>query len=94
MQNDPTFYFSAVDRAEYLGVLAREGGAAMVNAARALSPVLLQAAMGEYLEVPLVLDSGLRKSLSLEDYTDLIAHLARHYPLPLALATASALVPC
>jgi hypothetical protein len=80
MQNDPTFYFSAVDRASSLGVLAREGGAGMVSAAHALSPGLLRATTEMYREVPLVLDSGLRKSYTLEDYTDLIAYLSRHYP--------------
>ena len=80
MRNDPTFYFSGVDRAEHLGVLAREGGAGMVSATHALSPAMLQAAMGKCLGVPLVLDSGLRKSCSLEDYADLIAFLARYYP--------------
>jgi hypothetical protein len=80
MHDDPTFYFSGLDRVEYLSVLSREGGAGMVSAAHALSPGLLRATMETYREVPLVLDSGLRKSHTLEDYADLIAYLSHHYP--------------
>lgn len=80
MHDDPTFYFSGLDRAEYLAVLSREGGAGMVSASHALSPSLLRATMETYREVPLVLDSGLRKYYTLEDYADLIAYLSRHYP--------------
>lgn len=80
MHDEPTFYFSGLDRAEYLAVLSREGGAGMVSARHALSPALLRATMETYREVPLVLDSGLRKHHTLEDYADLLAYLARRYP--------------
>jgi hypothetical protein len=52
-----TYYFSGVDRAAFIEVLAREGAAGMVNASNATQPALT-AAYQRWPEVPLVLDSG------------------------------------
>lgn len=75
----PIFYFSGVDRAKHVQLLAREGAAGMVNAAQARSPGLLAALM-EYPEVPVVLDSGWHKSLSLEEYIRLLTYLEDSLP--------------
>ncbi len=52
-----TYYFSGVDRASFIEVLAREGAAGMVNASVATQPAL-RSAYRRWPEVPLVLDSG------------------------------------
>ena len=52
-----TYYFSGIDRASFIELLAREGAAGMVNATVATQPAL-KAAYRRYPEVPLVLDSG------------------------------------
>jgi hypothetical protein len=51
------YYFSGIDRAGFIEILAREGAAGMVNATVATQPAM-KAAYRRYPEVPLVLDSG------------------------------------
>jgi hypothetical protein len=51
------YYFSGVDRAGFIELLAREGAAGMVNASVATQPAMM-AACSRWPEVPLVLDSG------------------------------------
>jgi hypothetical protein len=57
-----TYYFSGVDRASFIEVLAREGATGMVNASVATQPAL-RAAYRRWPEVPLVLDSGAYQGL-------------------------------
>lgn len=51
------YYFSGIDRASFLDVLAREGAAGMVNAANVMQPAMI-AAYERFPQVPLALDSG------------------------------------
>lgn len=52
-----TYFFSGVDRASFIELLAQEGAAGMVNAQYANNPGMI-AAYARWPEVPLVLDSG------------------------------------
>jgi hypothetical protein len=51
------YYYSGIDRASFIELLAGEGAAGMVNATVATQPAM-KAAYRRYPEVPLVLDSG------------------------------------
>jgi len=51
------YYFSGIDRIGFLDLIAREGGAGMVNATLATEPRML-AAYDRWPDVPLALDSG------------------------------------
>ena len=51
------YYFSGIDRASFVELLASEGAAGMVNARNATQPAML-AAYQRWPEIPLVLDSG------------------------------------
>jgi hypothetical protein len=52
-----TYYFSGIDRASFVKILASEGAAGMVNACNATQPAMIEA-YRRWPEVPLVLDSG------------------------------------
>lgn len=66
-----TYYFSGIDRAKFIEILAREGAAGMVNYEVVSQPAMI-AACERWPEVPLVLDSNIfRKHDNVTDYIDI-----------------------
>jgi hypothetical protein len=75
-----TFYFSGVDRAEHLSLLAQEHAAGMINANVVLQPSLYKAYMSTYMSVPLVLDSGAFQGNSdIVAYADLLEQIGHRF---------------
>lgn len=73
------YYFSGIDRTSFIGLLAREGGAGMVNALNATQPAML-AAYQRYPEVPLVLDSGaFQGNVDVAGYAEIVRQVGSRF---------------
>lgn len=73
------YYFSGIDRPQFIELLAREGAAGMVNAKQALQPAMLEAYL-RWPDVSLVLDSGaFQGNIDLAGYAEVIRRIGERF---------------